>query len=374
MPSSKDKSKSTKSAKSNKSNKSNKSITAKQPPPSTKSEASLGDDEAEIDEIEAEANREEQELVFGNTTNEAPASQAMNSELCKDTGCKPKTDVGKFNMSQVSSKENAITCEKSKSYGSSSDRSTSLTSEVSIGSLTESKFLPSEQKGYCGLVNLGKTSYANSVVQMLFNWPKYKVYMFNHGHFNDGMHQYLADLFYQMQLALHKNKDPSRFATVTPKKFLDEFFKVQPEFSERQQNNAQEFLSALLDILHQEVNQASKLSQEALLDQPVPKSASDAWQINVKHCDHSFLSQYLMSQVQSMVTCRKCDFRSLSWSYQWQLQLQLGPNEPVADQSNSLTLKDCLANYFKSEVILSIYMYTATKNLSYLIFSQPKGR
>ena len=344
---------------SSKSNDKKKSIDKVQPPPSTRSEPSTGEE----NKIHKESNREEQELDFNETNVVAKMPEIGEKTPCKcDDDCGVKVDPSKShkrifpNLSEENTPVMApkgtsslCTCKRSIASSVSCPSNSGSKSTSSIDTHSEVQICQSKQKLYCGLINIGQTSYENAVLQMLFNWCQFKTRLLKNALHQDGLCQSLSALFLMMDTAAAgQNMDSVKFASVAPMQFLADFQKLCPK---HEKCDAQEFLSTLLVTLHQEMNQVCKLSPEEMLDKPAPTSANNAWQLHVKHYDQSFLSQCLMSQLQSMVTCCKCGHQSLSWNFQWHLPLQLGSSEPVADQSKSLTLNDCLFDYLKGEVI-----------------------
>jgi len=148
------------------------------------------------------------------------------------------------------------------------------------------------------------------------------------------------------------------FSSVSPEEFMIQIISVRTEFQVNQMADAQEFLTLLLDLLNQEANCTKKVQHHEAFH---PNSATDAWQYHINHVDDSYLSDLLMGQLETTLTCRKYGHQSLSWNCFWQLQLQIDKVTPkCAEQSSPdkegeqilLTLLDCI-DYFTAEEVLN---------------------
>src|SRR5699024_1220344 len=124
----------------------------------------------------------------------------------------------------------------------------------------------------CGLKNLGNTCYSNSCLQALFLSNKIRRYFLKNGGAENGaFHDTLCKLFQQMQ---KQNSDASSScAVIKPEEFNREFRRARPQFVRNEQHDAQEFLTMLLELVHNERNQAVKSQSRS----NEPKSAQEAW-------------------------------------------------------------------------------------------------
>ncbi|XP_017485284.1 PREDICTED: ubiquitin carboxyl-terminal hydrolase 21-like [Rhagoletis zephyria] len=184
------------------------------------------------------------------------------------------------------------------------------------------------------------------------------------------------------------------FGAVKPVEFCREFRKAKPQFRRNEQQDAQEFLSLLLDLLHDECNKAKKASKkeekgEILYETPSqpppqpppppppatpsePSNAEEAWEQHVTNVDNSFFSKLLMGQSESCLTCQTCGNSSISWSSFWQLPLAVQKEKKktstvaavageeaaangssVAEQGEqkepTLTLANCISEFMETE-------------------------
>ena len=175
---------------------------------------------------------------------------------------------------------------------------------------------------------------------------------------NGAFHAILYKLFHQMEKL--SGRDLSCIPALKTEEFNREFRGVRPQFVRNEQHDAQEFLTMLLELVHNECNQADKRVPRS----EEPKSAQEAWSQHVATVDDSYLSKVLMGQVESCLTCHACGNTSLSWNCFWQLQLNLTHNTDNAkftenkDAERHLTLKDCINEYMDAEVSGSNFKLT----------------
>lgn len=164
------------------------------------------------------------------------------------------------------------------------------------------------------------------------------------------LHGHLAELFTRMSKAEY-NKSPggrSYYPYIKPNKFNSAFRKLRPEFVKGEQHDAQEYLSWLLEKLHQETNVArSRL-------RPAPRqevtNAQEALQYQLQYMDESPYSKIYMGQLESTLTCLSCCHQSRSWEGFWQLQLNL-PDEAQV-QGKAVSLKGCLEIFMAEETLI----------------------
>lgn len=240
---------------------------------------------------------------------------------------------------------------------------------------TETTATPPTTYGYCGLINLGLSCYANSCLQVLFNLPPFRQYLMTHSE-QGPFHKSLSELFSAMQAKSSSLEVPNQaFVSYKPDQFIGQFRAAKRDFATHRMADAHEFFTILLDLLHQEANKVGKKTRERP-KAVEPKTSEEAWAYHEQYIDHSFWSSQLMGQVQSTLNCLTCGHKSLSWSCIWQLQLPLIAKKAVVQQQgkeqlirlNSLetldinkltlsgkstspviTLSDCLNAYFAEE-------------------------
>lgn len=205
------------------------------------------------------------------------------------------------------------------------------------------------------------TGYMNSVLQLLYGWPAFRAYMYTHNELGI-FHQLLSELFDEMDAASaskneHNNKAQNeKTVIVDPAHFVARFRQAAPQFSVESLGvlGGQTFLTILLQLLHEEVNQASRLAPAvAATEEAKVKNGEQAWNYHVAHVDNSFFSNSLLAMLEStnstVVNCPQCSIETSSkWSFIWHLQLTLDDQE-----KQSLLLSDLIANYFALQVSLT---------------------
>lgn len=288
---------------------------------------------------------------------------------------------------------------------------------AALTSLTATPAVPSSHVS--GLKNLGNTCYANSILQALYSLSKIRRH-FYHLDDDDGggpFHRILSRLFAEMRKCNRNQGILSQvcsFGAVKPVEFCREFRKAKPQFRRNEQQDAQEFLSLLLDLLHDECNKAKKASKkeekgEILYETPSqpppqpppppppatpsePSNAEEAWEQHVTNVDNSFFSKLLMGQSESCLTCQTCGNSSISWSSFWQLPLAVQKEKKktstvaavageeaaangssVAEQGEqkepTLTLANCISEFMETEVS-AVFEYCTDLRFKFTTFGR----
>ena len=198
---------------------------------------------------------------------------------------------------------------------------------------------------YCGLANLGLSCYANACLQALFTSTLIRQAIVNHSQ-KGPFHKSLAELFELMQAKSLLPQSPLAMSiSVQPDKFLGQFCAAKPAFQINQTADAQEFLTLLLELIHQEENTAKKLNKAE--EQANPRTATQAWNNHMAHFDNSYLSKMMMGQLQTRLICIKCRSLKLSWSCIWQLTVNIPAGQ---SKEKDITLNNCIDEYQKEEV------------------------
>ncbi|KAF1332398.1 Ubiquitin-specific protease, partial [Globisporangium splendens] len=109
-----------------------------------------------------------------------------------------------------------------------------------------------------GLLNLGNTCFMNCALQCLGHSPIFREYFLSQRHFNDtnkknvlGTRGKIATVFTRLLESMWRQRDTSFYVPVL---FRDEFTKFRRNFQETRQHDAHEFIVALLDSLHEDLN------------------------------------------------------------------------------------------------------------------------
>jgi len=184
-------------------------------------------------------------------------------------------------------------------------------------------------RGLVGLCNLGNTCFMNSVIQCLFQSAPFRSYFLQKLYEKDinmdnplGWGGNVANSWGALTEKVWGNK----YKTVAPKTFRGAIGKVAPRFEGYQQQDSQEFLTFLLDGLHEDLNRIKKkpATENPESDGTVPDSeiAAKSWHI-FKLRNDSFLVNTLYGQLKNEVVCPKCGKTSIVFDPFTFLQLPL---------------------------------------------------
>ena len=190
-----------------------------------------------------------------------------------------------------------------------------------------------------GLMNLGNTCFINSSLQCLFHTKALSDYFLNNlytkeinkenaqgtkGLIAEGF----ADLFKEMQTT---NSDK-----VNPINFLRTFFKINKSLYAGMQHDAQEFLSILLDNLHEDLNRINKKPYVLLEEQKeyeTDQEASERFWNYYKMRDDSIIVDLFHGQFKCKISCMDCG--NVSINYDPYIFLGL----PIPEKKNRMVIK-----------------------------------
>ncbi|XP_051131118.1 ubiquitin carboxyl-terminal hydrolase 8-like [Andrographis paniculata] len=210
---------------------------------------------------------------------------------------------------------------------SSSLRRNGTVDKVHSSSRVGSVFSVTGALGLTGLYNLGNTCFMNSAIQCLAHTPKLVDYFL--GNFRKdlnfenplGMNGKLAIVFGDL---LRKLWAPGA-ATVSPRIFKSTISKYSPQFSGYNQHDSQEFLSFLLDGLHEDLNRVkSKPYIQAKDDDDRPDEvvADEYWSNHLSRND-SIIVDLCQGQYRSTLVCPVCKKSSVTFDPFMYLSLPL---------------------------------------------------
>ena len=170
-----------------------------------------------------------------------------------------------------------------------------------------------------GLMNLGNTCFINSTLQCLFHTYDLSQYFLqklyvkdinyhNKQGYNGKIAESFADLLFET--------GTTRYDKINPIQFLKTFFTYNKSLNLRHQQDAQEFLSILLDCLHEDLNRITNKSYFLLEEQKDNESDFDAsnrfWDLFKKR-ENSIIVDLFYGQFKSKIICPTCCKSSITY-------------------------------------------------------------
>ena len=178
---------------------------------------------------------------------------------------------------------------------------------------------PESMKGMVGLNNLGNTCYINSTLQCLsntFDLTKYFLLQYFRNDINTGnklgSNGTIALKYYKLLCQMWCNI----VNKINPAEFVNAFKNLKKQFEGNRQQDAQEFLSVLLDQLHEDLNRITDKPYIELLEKQPNESdmkASQRWWDLHKKREDSIIVDLFNGQFKSETICQKCGKSSITY-------------------------------------------------------------
>ncbi|KAI7817153.1 hypothetical protein BC939DRAFT_16908 [Gamsiella multidivaricata] len=217
------------------------------------------------------------------------------------------------------------------------------------------------QLGKTGLTNLGNTCFMNSVIQCLIATPPLSRYFLDGSfkrHINVknplGTQGKLADAFSD----LIRNMWSGQSLVVSPTSFRYAIGGFAPQFKGTEQHDSQEFLSFLLDGLHEDLkleprppppgdDEGSEADEARMESLPEYEASEIAWQRYLRR-DNSIVVNLFQGQFMNRLQCTKCGKTSTTYNAFMYLAL---PIMAKTSGRQSQTLLSCLNAFVEPEIM-----------------------
>jgi ubiquitin carboxyl-terminal hydrolase 8 len=208
---------------------------------------------------------------------------------------------------------------------------------------------PSRSEGFPGLENLGNTCFMNAALQCIVNTQPLLDY-FLIGLFESDMNLNKnpygsAGSFSNALACLAVASWKQEGSSLVPKHLLDLVNKFAPCFQQGVQHDAHEFLSFLLDVLHEELNRADKTSNCPSIghSKSCENRAARSWRRHLKN-NSSIIVDLFQGQLRSTTKCANCKGESVRFENFIQLSI------PIAKGKKS-SLVECLKDFSRAQII-----------------------
>ncbi|CAN6649211.1 ubiquitin carboxyl-terminal hydrolase 4 [Trichomonascus vanleenenianus] len=207
-----------------------------------------------------------------------------------------------------------------------------------------------------GLKNLGNTCYMNSIIQCLSGFPalsmpfvsgSYKKYV------NVNSRLGYKGMFAKTYADLLTTMLRDDVSYVGPLALKDLSGRIRDTFRGSEQQDSQEFLTFLLDSLHEDLNasgdkerlkELTEAQERRREDMSVRVASTIEWERYLKS-DYSLIVDSVQGQYQSKLKCTHCGYTSTTYNAFASLSL------PIPLNYQTVSLKDCFDLFTRQEVL-----------------------
>ncbi|CAG9333065.1 unnamed protein product [Blepharisma stoltei] len=202
--------------------------------------------------------------------------------------------------------------------------------------------------GVGGLENLGKTCFVNSALQCLSNCQPLTDYFLS-GVYEDEInmhnpHGTQGELTLSVAEVITTQWIES-YDCIVPKNLVETIYKYGSQFDRETEQDVHEFLSFLLDKMHEDLNRVGKspmLNGLKISGNSEELLAAKAWQDHLKG-NSSVIVDLFQGQLKSTLVCQECSYLSRKFDVFMYLSL------PLTKLTGMITLQECLNEFTKDE-------------------------
>ena len=205
-----------------------------------------------------------------------------------------------------------------------------------------------------GLSNTENTCYMNAIVQCLANTKPVRDYMLHDAYKADintsssGTHGLLIQAFASLLKDMCTRKKDGDVQVLSTTALKKEVERLAPRFIGHQQQDAQEFLSFLLQGLHDDVNRANTpaatITTGTSAGPDDNERSFEVWSRFVASENSKFVDIFV-GQLRSTLICAACGHRSTTFEQFWDLSLS------IPSMSGDITLQSCFDHFTMEEIL-----------------------
>lgn len=203
------------------------------------------------------------------------------------------------------------------------------------GALTRGRTRSGKVRGHVGLTNLGNTCYMNSALQCLRSVEELSMYFLNNKWKEEvnkvnpiGYKGAIANVYAQLLEGIYSVNASSSFS---PKNFKQTLGRAEGRFSGYGQQDSQEFLSWLIDALHEDLNRIidkpykenPDSDDNTFRDPEAMKQLGEIYRSNHRARNDSVSTDLFNGFYKNTMVCPECDKVSITFDPYSQLTLQL---------------------------------------------------
>ena len=218
-------------------------------------------------------------------------------------------------------------------------------------------------KGRVGLYNIGNTCYLNSTLQCLSNTKDLTKYFLkqdfskeiNNGN-SSGSKGEISKAYYKLIYQMWKGTDMA----IAPSEFRTIFCKKEDYFNNYEQHDSQEFLLALLNNIHDDLNRVTNKQYMELKEKQKNESdlqASDRYWNYHKSRENSIIVDLFQGQYKSTIKCMSCKTESVTFDTYMNLQL------PIPEKKMQRQIRLLLSNGECIKLSIKLDKYTEIRDV-----------
>eukprot|EP00644_Phytophthora_capsici_P010898 jgi/Phyca11/562505/estExt2_Genewise1.C_PHYCAscaffold_90513 len=199
---------------------------------------------------------------------------------------------------------------------------------------------------------MGNTCFMNSALQCFVHSPVFREYFLSNRFECDvnkrnhlGSRGAIAAAYSQLQSSLWRERDQGY---LLPGRFRDEFTRVRRHFEETRQYDAHEFMVALLDCLHEDLNQGSQVAHAEAPGVPSYEAQGDAAWRAYTSVNSSVVVDLFHGQMRSETICGTCGERKCTFDPNLFFSLPIPESNPPM---YAIPLAKCMDALMREEAI-----------------------